>query len=363
MVKNSCRWAIRRQASGSKVKKSFDLRFFTGGVKRWVTRNEAQVHICLDCQKLFIPYKYRHQKLFGHNLMAWAMQQHVCTRITFEHIEMTARDCFNLPISFQDIQRFKGCLADYYATTYRRLVSKITSGKLLHLDETAFALKQDAGYVWVFTSMEDVVYVYRPNREAAFLHSFLKAFHGVLITDFYTGYDSLKCVQQKCLVHLLRDVNDDLLKNPFDQDLSKIGLMFGNILRDIVGTIDQFGLKSRWLKRHKAPVEKFFESICALQLGSETAEALRRRMLKNRTKLFTFLDYDGVPWNNNNAEHAIKPVAKYRRLVKGRVTEAGLTDYLVLLSIQQTCDYKGISFLEFLLSKEKDIDKFFERHA
>ena len=354
---------IRGQPSGSKVKKSFDLRFFTGGMKRWVTSLAAQVHMCLDCKKFFLPYKYRHQKIFGHNLMAWAMQQHVCNRITFEHIAMTAKDCFNLPIPFQNIQRFKGCLADYYASTYRRLVSKVTTGKLLHVDETAFALKQDAGYVWVFTTMEDVVYVYRPNREAQFLHPFLRRFHGVLITDFYTGYDSLKCAQQKCLIHLIRDVNDDLLKNPLDHDLSKIGLMFGNILRDIVGTIDQFGLKSRWLKRHKAPVEKFFESICNLQVGSETAEALRRRMLKNRTKLFAFLDYDGIPWNNNNAEHAIKPVAKYRRLVKGRVTEAGLTDYLVLLSIQQTCDYKGISFLEFLLSKEKDIDKFFERHA
>jgi hypothetical protein len=32
--------------------------------------------------------------------------------------------------------------------------------------------------------------------------------------------------------------------------------------------------------------------------------------------------------------------------------------YARTLSIQQTCDYKGISFLKFLLSKERDIDKF-----
>jgi hypothetical protein len=30
-------------------------------------------------------------------------------------------------------------------------------------------------------------------------------------------------------------------------------------------------------------------------------------------------------------------------------------DYLVLLSIQQTCKYKGIGFLKFLLSDEIDI--------
>ena len=43
------------------------------------------------------------------------------------------------------------------------------------------------------------------------------------------------------------------------------------------------------------------------------------------------------------------------------MTEAALTDYLVLLSIYQSCRYKGISFLKFLLSREQDIDTFCAR--
>ena len=35
--------------------------------------------------------------------------------------------------------------------------------------------------------------------------------------------------------------------------------------------------------------------------------------MKCRDKLFTFIKYDGVPWNNNNAENAIKRFAYYRR--------------------------------------------------
>jgi hypothetical protein len=65
-----------------------------------------------------------------------------------------------------------------------------------------------------------------------------------------------------------------------------------------------------------------------------------------------------VPWNNNNAEHALKKFADYREIVDGQFTEAGLKEYLVLLSIYLTCKYKGISFLRFLLSREKDIDTF-----
>jgi hypothetical protein len=75
--------------------------------------------------------------------------------------------------------------------------------------------------------------------------------------------------------------------------------------------------------------------------------------------LFTFLKHDGVPWNN--AEHAIKHYdARYRVITDGKMTATGLSDYLVLLSIYQTCKYKGVSFLRFLLSQERDIDVFCE---
>jgi hypothetical protein len=72
------------------------------------------------------------------------------------------------------------------------------------------------------------------------------------------------------------------------------------------------------------------------------------------------LRHDGVPWNNNNAEHAIKPFAKYRVTSDGQMTEPRLPDYLVLLSVYETCKYRGLSFLKFMLSREKDIDAFQE---
>jgi hypothetical protein len=67
-----------------------------------------------------------------------------------------------------------------------------------------------------------------------------------------------------------------------------------------------------------------------------------------------------VPWHNNNAEHAIKHFAKYRMISNGRMTANGLQAYLVLLSIYQTCVYKKVSFLRFLLSGEQDVDAFVE---
>ena len=77
--------------------------------------------------------------------------------------------------------------------------------------------------MWVFTSLEDVAFVYSETREATTAQKVLHQFHGVLVSDFYAGYDSIECTQQKCLIHLMRDINDDLYKQPFNLEMKEIG--------------------------------------------------------------------------------------------------------------------------------------------
>src|SRR5690349_11172497 len=245
----------------------------------------------------------------------------------------------------------KSLMAGYYRRGYRRLLDKILSGPALHIDETEVKLKTGTGYVCVFASPEEVVFLYRPTREGDFLKKLLKDFKGVLVSDFYTAYDSIDCPQQKCLIHLMRDMNQDLLNNPFDEELQSVTGQFGILLREVVTTIDQHGLKRCHLKKHDRGVAQFFEALVGQSFRSEAGEALRQRLLKNRDKLFTFIQHDGVPWNNNNAENAIKRFAYYREDTSGVMKETGLTDYLVLLSLCHTCRYRGISFLKFLLSR------------
>jgi hypothetical protein len=87
-------------------------------------------------------------------------------------------------------------------------------------------------------------------------------------------------------------------------------------------------------------------------------DEIQERLIKNRARLFTFLRYDGVPWNNNAAENAIKQFGYYREDAGRNVKEAGLTEHLALLSIYQTCRARRVSFLKFLLSRERDLDTF-----
>ena len=344
-----------------RVKRSFDIIFTPTGVRRRVIEYRTSVHKCLKCNKEFIPTEHQRLDKHFHGLKSWIIFQHVEYKVNLSVLSKMLNDFFGIHLANHEAYMLKSLMASYYKTTYQGLLEKIIAGKLLHVDETEVELQDQKGYIWVFTNLEEVFYLYRPSREGDFLHELLKDFRGVLVSDFYAAYDGIKCPQQKCLIHLIRDINQELLSNPFDDELKSITQPFGALLREIVTTIDEHGLKKREMMRHSTAVEDFFNSIESQITTSDAAEALRSRLIKNRNKLFTFIQYDGIPWNNNNAEHAIKQFAYYRDIYNGIIKEVGIEKYLVLLSICQTCHYKGIDFLKFLLSKEKDIDAFNKR--
>ena len=268
------------------------------------------------------------------------------------------RQLFGIPASRGMVNRLKANVAERCEDMYQAILKKIVGGTLVHADETQATVAGKAAYVWVFTSLEDVAFVYSESREASTAQNVLQQFRGVLVSDFYGGYDSIACAQQKCLIHLMRDINDDLYKQPFNDEMKQIGRLFAELLRPMIDSVDRFGLKSRYLRKHRRDVQRFYQTLSRHEYQTEVAAGYRRRFEKNRDRLFTFLDHDGVPWNNNNAEHAIKAFVRLRNIIQGTSTAKGLREYLVLLSISETCKCKGVSFLDFLLSGDADVDTF-----
>jgi hypothetical protein len=156
----------------------------------------------------------------------------------------------------------------------------------------------------------------------------------------------------------MRDLNDDLLRSPFDEEFKSLVARFAALLKGIVSTIDRRGLKRHWLAKHRKAVAAFFRPLESGPHTSDVAESYRNRFLRHRDTLFTFLEYDGVPWNNSNAEHAIRRFAYYREVTVALLNESSLTHYLVLLSVLQTCKSRGLGFLPFLLSRKTDLEAF-----
>jgi hypothetical protein len=328
----------------------YDLKFTSTGVKRWVVQFVFQRFICWQCKRPM--QAYSHKPKYGAALFAYVLYQLFEIGVSQNAIAGSLTRLFGLPFSRGGVNRLKETAAAKYRAAYDDILRRIVNGKLIHVDETKAKVEGKDGYVWVFTSMEEVAFVYRATREAEFLYEMLRKFKGVLVSDYYSGYDSIPCIQQKCLIHLTRDLNDDLRKHPFNQEMRQIAEAFASLLRPMIASVDRFGLRARHLRKHRPAVEKFFCALEKCDYQTEVAVAYRKRFEKNRNKLFTFLDCDGVPWNNNNAEHAIKAFARLRRTMGGASTVKGIEEYLVLLSISETCKAKGADTLDLFLADD-----------
>ena len=93
------------------------------------------------------------------------------------------------------------------------------------------------------------------------------------------------------------------------------------------------------------------------QYTSELVITYQKRFVRYRENLFTFLEYDGIPWHNNTAERALRHIAR-QQSISMSFGEASTHEFLRLLGIKQTCRFQNKSFFRFLLSQEIDIDQF-----
>jgi hypothetical protein len=291
-------------------------------------------------------------------LSAFVVYQVIELRISQHSVARNLETVFGLDISVDTINTIKSRLARDHETAYQGILGKLRAGRLIHADETKVPIEGSNRYVWVFANFEEVAFVYADTREAKNARDVLSDFRGVLVSDFYTAYDGFDCAHQKCLIHLMRDINEDLHKQPFNEEMKHIAYSFAKLLKPIVETIDRFGLKARHLHKYRKSVTRFYEVLAQRDYQTQPAAGYRRRFEKYRDRLFTFLDYDGIPWNNNNAEHAIKAFARLRNVIGTNSTAKSMHDYLVLLSVAETCKCRGLNFLSFLRSGSTDIDEF-----
>jgi predicted RecB family nuclease len=315
----------------------YDLHFGHFSIKRWVVKYVSQTYLCWRCDLIFgLDKRFRKKLKFGWNLVAYFVYQIIELSISQRIATQSMNRLFGFDLKYTTTKKFKSRAAEFYRETYQQILSRVAAGSLVHADETRANVKGKAAYVWVFTNLREVAYLYADTREAEVLQTTLAGFKGVLVSDFYAAYDSLDCPQQKCLTHLLRDLNDEILKHPYDEELKQLVVAFAELVKPMVETVDRYGLKRHFLRKHRAFVGRFYKALGKTVYQSESALKCKERFEKNQNKLFTFLDYDGVPWNNNNAEHAIKAYAALRNVMQGTSTRAGTEEYLILLSICET---------------------------
>jgi hypothetical protein len=298
------------------------------------------------------------RQAFGHAFQAWTVYQRVVLRLPYRIISQVTEHLFQAGMCASSGINFLRNLASYYAPTEAANLRAILKSVFVHVDETKLNIQGVDHYVWVFTDGRHVVFRMTETREADIVREVLAGYEGVLVSDFYPGYDGVPCRQQKCLVHLIRDINDDLWKSPFDKELEGFAVEVQALLVPILEAIDRHGGKARHLRKFEKEVARFYEkNVTGREYTSEPVRTYQKRFGRHRDSLFTFMTRDGIPWENNMAERAIRQLAVQRK-ISGSFFKRSAGHYLLLLGISQTCRFQGKSFLKFMLSKETDLNSF-----
>jgi hypothetical protein len=274
----------------AKIKKTVrDLKFGRTGVKRWIVNYIGHRYRCSVCGTTFSdrsPEWPQHSE--GAGLLAYVVYQLIELRISNRVVDRSLSDLFGMRLPRTVVNRLKSRAAKIYSETCDAMLVKLVGGNVLHVDETPISLEGVQEYAWVFCNANQIVFWRTETREGHFLKELLEDYKGVLVSDFYPAYDSIRCPQQKCLVHLMRDFNNDLLKEAFNDELKALAQEFGDLLKQIVETIDRFGLRARYLRKHGQGVARFFRRLSSQVYRTETAARYQRRFEKNRQTLFTF---------------------------------------------------------------------------
>jgi predicted RecB family nuclease len=241
-----------------------DLVLTRSGFRKVITEYVGVKSYCPKCSRNYAPAeirKYPDNQLYGYGFRRWFVYQRVAMRISYKNIAQMAADVFNENIDTTTVLKCIKDVSRCYIQTENLIIDKMLKNPFIHVDETKINIQGVNWYGWVFTDGRHVIFKLTETREANIVHEILAKYNGTLISDFYPGYDSVQCKQQKCWVHLIRDLNNDLRENISDAEYEVFVLEVKNLIIPIMETIQEYGLKKRYLNKFKIQIDKFYQKV------------------------------------------------------------------------------------------------------
>ena len=171
---------------------------------------------------------------------------------------------------------------------------------------------------------------------------FREEFAGTLVADFWGAYNAVVCSRkQRCLVHLLRDLDYVETYRTLTDDWRA----FAKRLRRLIGDA------IRLWKREAVPAEEYgsrrarlatrLQELLAEPWAHSEVRRLLKRLRRHQDELFTFLDVEGVPFENNHAERAIRPAVIIRKNSLCNRSAEGARTQAIFMSVYRTIKQRG----------------------
>lgn len=235
-------------------------------------------------------------------------------------------------------------LAEVLRAWYQQIGDEAKASAHLHADETGWRVNGHTYWLWCFTNDRNCYYMIDRSRGSPALQKFFTdEFDGVLITDFWGPYESV-CAEdrQYCLVHLLRELEkvDDHNHSAEWQAFAK---KLRRLLRDGIRLRKRDDFAPDMHRDRVAQLNKRLADLSAIEHEDGDAHRLTKRLRKYAEYLFTFLDYDHVPFENNFAERQIRPAVILRKNSQSNRSDQGAATQAILMSVYRTLRLRNLA--------------------
>lgn len=295
------------------------------------------------------------QSRFGprvHSLVAYLRQ--VC-RLPVSAIASLLSAFCRLKVSEGEVVALLATVAKLGKSAYEALQLRLTQSSYVHGDETGWREAGHNGYLWSFSTPDTCYFTYPGTRASHVVTDVLgERYQGILVSDFYAGYNAHFGLHQRCWVHLLRDVHK--LKEQFP---TPGVLKWCTELRDIYDRAKKFS--SAVPKERVAARFGFQRELFALSAPYEKANlpqsTLCKRMLQFEGEMFTFVEHPQVPSENNCAERTIRPRVIARKISGGTRSETGSLTMAILSSLFATWKLRGEEAMQACQNMMKNASK------
>ncbi len=235
-------------------------------------------------------------------------------------------------------------LAEVLNAWYEQIGEQAKKSAHLHADETGWRVNGSTYWLWCFANGRVCYYMIDRCRGSPALQKFFTAvFEGVLITDFWAPYKSVCAAdRQYCLVHLLRELEKVDLRND-SPEWRAFAKKLRRLLRDGMRLRKRPGFVPGKFQSRVDRLNGRLARLAAEQHLDADTRRLTKRLGKYAEFIFTFLDYEDVPFENNFAERQIRPAVILRKNSQSNRSEQGAATQAVLMSVYRTLKLRGLN--------------------
>ena len=268
---------------------------------------------------------------------------------SYEKIGSLLKLLFDLDLTEAAMVHCVMAVAEAFGPRYEQLKKELINEKSIHGDETSWRIKGKNHWLWAFLGKWSVVYEVDRSRGKDVPRKVLGDYRGLVVSDSWGAWNHIGIRWQRCLVHYLRELEDTLKYKSPGEDFLLFRKKLRRMLRDAIRMADEKDKGKRL--RAKARLEARVDALISSYSPSEEKNCARllKRLRRERGMLFTFLGEEGVDWNNNAAERALRPSVVIRKITYGNQSDEGAHAHAVLMSIKETCGLRKENFFDYAM--------------